>query len=144
MAQGLEIFFFLNRNIIAFSFHSLQGEHCFRVGRSLMSRPMWYLGRVYCGSVVSPPLSGSVVSFKPRWAALGGDGVDMGLEMWPGNTFFCWSWAIPPPLSLWRFTVLNFLFCLKALNKGRFVEDLYEARAHIWSIFQRGKIKCWT
>lgn len=47
-------------------------------------------------------------------------------------------------LSPWRFTVLNFLFCLKAPNKGRFVEDLYEERAHIWTIFQRGKIKCWT
>lgn len=88
---------------------------------------------------------------SPRWAPLGGNGGDTGLEAWPGNTFglvffffSCWFWAIPPPLFPWRFTVLNFLFCLKGLNKGRFVEDLYEARAHIWSIFQRGKIKCWA
>lgn len=67
-----------------------------------------------------------------------------GLELWPGFTFLCWFWAIPPPLSPWRFIVLNFqgFFFLKAWNKGRFVEDLYVVRARVWSIFQRGKIKC--
>lgn len=105
-----------------------------------MSRPMWGLFYLfYRVRLISPPclllLLLHVVS--SLW-------MDTGLELWPGIPFLCWFRAIPPPLSPWRFIVLNFLgfFFLKARNKWRFVEDLYEARAHIWSAFQRGKIKC--
>lgn len=64
----------LNRNIIAFYFHSLKQENCFRVGGCLMSMPMWYHKRFYCTKVVSsrslPGLpQGLLQALVVKWAA---------------------------------------------------------------------------
>lgn len=107
--------------------------------RLLMSRPMREGGWSTCLSVLLSGLLQAQVGSP--WGQQSGHGRRK--VTWK-YLYFCWFGAIPPALPPWRFTVLNFLCCLKALNKGRFVEDLYEARAHIWSIFQRGKIKGWT
>lgn len=85
-----------------------------------------------------------VLPSSALWGQVGSC-VLMGTQTWECGleiTFFRLFPTVPPSLSPPRFTVLNFLFCLKALNKGRFVEDLYEERSHIWTIFQRQKIKC--
>lgn len=75
-------------------------------GGWLMSRPMWGLFYLfYRVRLLSPPclLCGILQAHVGNswW-------MDTGLELWPGITFLCWFWAVPPPLSPWRFIVLNF------------------------------------
>lgn len=138
MAQGLSIFF-LNRNITAVYFYSLRWE--MEAGWCPGQCGVCFICFIGWGCLAHPVCS--VASFRPTWATLV-DGHRSGIVAWNYLSLLVLGHSTSPfSLEIYCIKFSGFFF-LKARNKGRFAEDLYEARAHIWSIFQRGKIKCWT